>query len=287
MPIILLAKDLLAPNIPEEVIKLKNKVKPGFKAFLFLFLSFILLALFFCDKFGLLDKDKGAPIAVLGAPPCLEKTLEPLLDAYYLGIERPFTVNYATPPVLVKQLQNGRAYGVIISGNRKWSRYLEKEGYYRHSQTILGNSLVVIAPKGSALKVNSPKDILTADKIVIADYTHAPMGKYVKKYLENHAIWQFAQEKIVCAMNDVAALSMVASGSVDLGIVAYSDAQISSNVQVIYQLQSKVPKIEFEAILISDCSDELKKFYEYLILSSTLDKFTESGFINLRKKEIK
>ncbi len=266
---------------------MRNTIKPGFKTFLFLFLSFILLALFFCYKLDILDKNGGAPIAVLGAPPCLEKTLEPLLESYFLGVARPFRVNYATPPVLVKQLQNGRAYGVIISGNRKWSSYLEKEGYYKSSQSILGNSLVVVVPQSSSLTVNNPQDILTADKIAIADYSYAPMGKYIKKYLENHAIWQSAQEKIVCAINDVAALSMVASGSVDLGIVAYSDAKICSDVRIKYQLQSKVPKIEFEAVLIKGCPPELKKFYQHLILPSTLDKFTESGFTNLRKKETK
>ncbi len=259
----------------------KSLIKPKFKALLILFLGFTLLALFFW-KFDLLGKDRGAPVAVLGAPPCLEKALEQILAERYPSGDRPFSVNYATPPVLVKQLQNGRDYGVIISGNRKWSDYLAKEGYYSQSAVILGNELVVIVQKSSDLQVNSPQDILQGKKIAMADYSHAPMGKYVKKYLQNHGIWQAAKQKAVCALNDVAALSMVASGSVDLGIVAYSDAQASSQVKIVYTLRKKVPSIEFEAIVIKDCPQELKDFYDYLILPSTLDKFCASGFKNLR-----
>jgi len=261
----------------------KNIIKSEFKALLFLFLSFILLALFFFNKFDLLGKDSGAPAAVLGAPPCLEKSLQPLLNERYPEGDCPFSVNYATPPVLVKQLQNGRNYGVIISGNRKWSNYLEGEGHLQSSQVILGNSLVVVVPKASSLKVSKPQDILAAGKIAMADYSHAPIGKYVRKYLQNHAIWQSAKGKVICAMNDVAALSMVASGSVDLGIVTYTDAQTSAEIKIIYTLTHKVPKIEFEAIVIKDCPQELRKFYDYLVLPSTLDRFCENGFINLRK----
>ena len=160
---------------------------------------------------------------------------------------------------------------------------MKGEGYLLESRIILGNSLVVIVPRSSDLKVDKPQDILQAKKIAMADYSHAPMGKYVQKYLQNHALWQTIKKKAVCGVSDVAALSMVASGSVDLGIVAYSDAQSSSQVKVVYTLRQKVPKIEFEAISIKGCPPKLQDFFDYLVLPSTLEKFVESGFINLRK----
>jgi molybdate transport system substrate-binding protein len=96
---------------------------------------------------------------------------------------------------------------------------------------LLGNQLVLIAPKDSkldsvAIGPNLDLAKLAGDgSIATGDVRRVPVGKYAKVALEKLGAWQAAAPKLAMASNVRAALTMVVRGVAPLGIVYTTDAQ--------------------------------------------------------------
>ena len=95
---------------------------------------------------------------------------------------------------------------------------------------LLGNQLVLIAPKDSkldsvAIGPNLDLAKLAGDgSIAVGDVREVPVGKYAKAALEKLGAWQAAAPKLAMAINTRVALTMVARGEAPLGIVYTTDA---------------------------------------------------------------
>jgi molybdate transport system substrate-binding protein len=100
---------------------------------------------------------------------------------------------------------------------------------------LLGNQLVLIAPKDSkldsvAIGPNLDLAKLAGDgSIAVGDARQVPVGMYAKVALEKLGAWQAAAPKLAMAINTRAALVMVARGEAPLGIgTSHGGAQIQS-----------------------------------------------------------
>src|SRR3569832_2266135 len=92
---------------------------------------------------------------------------------------------------------------------------------------LLGNSIVLIAPKDSKIThvdIKQGFDLakLAGDgKIATGDVTAVPVGKYAKAALEKLGAWKAAEPKFAMAESVRAAMALVSRGEAVLGI-AYS-----------------------------------------------------------------
>ncbi len=104
---------------------------------------------------------------------------------------------------------------------------------------LLGNSIVLIAPKDSAIdnvKIGPGFDLakLAGDgRITTGDVKAVPAGKYAKAALEKLGSWQAAEPKFAMAENVRAALTLVARGEAVLGIVYSTDAKVEPGVKIV------------------------------------------------------
>jgi len=98
---------------------------------------------------------------------------------------------------------------------------------------LLGNQLVLIAPKDSKLDsvaIGPNLDVakLAGDgSIAVGDVRQVPVGKYAKAALEKLGAWQAAAPKLAKASNVRVALNIVARGEASLGIVYTTDANVA------------------------------------------------------------
>ena len=104
---------------------------------------------------------------------------------------------------------------------------------------LLGNKLVLIAPKDSKLgnvTIGQGFDLakLAGDgRIATGDVKSVPVGKYAKAALEKLGAWTAAEPKFAMAENVRAALTLVSRGEAPLGIVYETDAKVDPGVKII------------------------------------------------------
>src|SRR5262245_12667183 len=139
---------------------------------------------------------------------------------------------YAASSALIKQIAQGAVADVFASANLEWMDFGSKRKLIKDDTRVnlLGNQLVLIAPKDSkldsvAIGPNLDLAKLAGDgSIAVGDIREVPVGKYAKAALEKLGTWQAAEPKLAMTINTRVALTMVARGEAPLGIVYVTDA---------------------------------------------------------------
>jgi len=150
-------------------------------------------------------------------------------------------VSYAATSALIRQIEQGAPADILLSADLKWMDYgTEKKLVQPDSRVnLLGNKLVLVAPKDSTLQnVQIAKDFdiakLAGDgRIALADVKAVPAGRYARNALELLGLWATVEPKLAMAENVRAALALVSRKEAPLGIVYETDAKIDPGVRVI------------------------------------------------------
>jgi molybdate transport system substrate-binding protein len=149
--------------------------------------------------------------------------------------------SYAASSALAKQIAQGAPADIFVSANVKWMDFLAGKKLIKPDTRVnlLGNALVLIAPKDSKLdkvEINKGFDIakLAGDgRIAVADVKAVPAGLYAKAALQSLGAWEAAEPKLAQAENVRATLAYVARGETPLGIVYSTDAKIEPQVKIV------------------------------------------------------
>ena len=198
-----------------------------------------------------------------------------------------FTPSFASSSTLAKQIDAGAPADVFLSANSKWMTYLQDKKLIEPGTRfdLLGNSVVLIAPKDSKLKVKVEKDfplakILGEEKLAMGDPAHVPAGIYGKKALEALGVWKSVEPKVVRSKDVRAALALVERAEVPLGVVYATDAAISKRVKVLAVFpESAQPKIVYPiAIVRGKATKASKEFIELLKSPEGKNVFEKYGF---------
>ena len=122
------------------------------------------------------------------------------------------------------------------------------------TQTLFGNRLALVAPKGSKQSSADPRTLLlsTDSVISIADPEAAPLGRYTKAWLStlSPTLWQQLSPRLSPMPDARAALAQVERRPNALGIVYRSDALSSPGLEVLHEVGDK-PRIEYVAAVIN------------------------------------
>ena len=149
--------------------------------------------------------------------------------------------SYAASSALAKQIEQGAPADIFVSADTDWMDYAASRKAINEPTRInlLGNSLVLIAPKDSAIgnvAIGPGFDLakLAGDgKITTGDVNAVPVGRYAKAALEKLGAWQAVAPKFAMAESVRAALTLVARGEAVLGIVYATDAKVEPGVKIV------------------------------------------------------
>ena len=194
--------------------------------------------------------------------------------------------NFGASSMLARQIEAGAPADIFFSADEAQMSGLAKKGLIDPAtrKSVLGNSLVVVIPNGSALQIKSSSDLTNAGvkQIALADPKAVPAGVYARAWLEKLQLWQAIEPKVIPTENVRAALAAVASGNVDAGVVYKTDAAISKNVKIAYEVpRADGPDISYPTALIKDSKqpDAAKKFLDYLSSKEAGQVFQRFGFL--------
>jgi molybdate transport system substrate-binding protein len=205
------------------------------------------------------------------------------------------TISYAASSTLTKQIENGAPADIFISADRRWMDYAQEHDLIdpktRHD--LLGNSLVLIAPKDTPLGTGQvtiapgfPIAKLLGDgRLAMAEPNSVPAGMYGKAALTALGVWSAIAGRVAAAENVRAALALVARGEAPLGIVYQTDAVVEPGVRIIgtFPPDSHEP-IVYPMALTRSARPEAASFAQYLRGPAAGKIFEEHGFAVLDRQ---
>jgi molybdate transport system substrate-binding protein len=171
----------------------------------------------------------------------MKNALDDIDAAYTAKTGVRISASYAASSALAKQIEQGAPADIFVSADTDWMDYAIAKKNINESTRVnlLGNSIVLIAPKDSkidSVTIGQGFDLakLAGDgKIATGDIKAVPVGKYAKAALEKLGAWSAAEPKFAMAESVRAALTLVARGEAALGIVYSTDAKVEPGIKVV------------------------------------------------------
>ncbi len=196
--------------------------------------------------------------------------------------------SFASSSTLARQIEAGAPADLFISADQKWMDYaVDKKAIDTSSrETLLGNSLVAVAPKASKLDkvtIDAKTDwtrLLDDGRLAVGDPDHVPAGIYAKEALQKLGAWETLSPKLAPAEDVRGALALVERNEAPLGIVYGSDAVASKGVKVVGTFpEDSHQKVEYPlAIIDGHKNATVSAFYDYLKGPQASAIFKRYGF---------
>jgi molybdate transport system substrate-binding protein len=222
----------------------------------------------------------------VSAAASLTDALQEIKAAYEASGGDTIVLNLGASSTLARQIEEGAPADLFLSADEAKMDQLERRGRVLAGtrRSVLSNTLVVVVPLKSPLRISSPAD-LASPKIrvlALAEPQSVPAGIYAKEYLRKLKLWDKVIDRVVPTENVRAALAAVESGNADAGIVYRTDAGISKKVKVAYEVpRAEGPKISypFAALAGSKHQEAARRFLAYLESPAALAVFEKYGFL--------
>jgi molybdate transport system substrate-binding protein len=217
----------------------------------------------------------------------MKNALDDIATAYATKSGVKIAASYGASPALAKQIEQGAPADVFVSADTDWMDYAASKKNINEPTRVnlLGNSIVLIAPKDSKIDnvaIGQGFDLakLAGDgKIATADVKSVPVGKYAKAALEKLGAWTAAEPKFAMTENVRAALALVARGEAALGIVYSTDAKVEPGVKVVGTFPADShPAIIYPVAATTTAKPEASDYLAFLRSTAAKAIFEKYGF---------
>jgi molybdate transport system substrate-binding protein len=229
---------------------------------------------------------------VVFAAASLKSALDEAAAAWMRDTGRRVVASYAASNALARQIEAGAPADIFFSADLDWMDYAASKGLIQRETrvSLLGNSLVLIAPKDSTAQVELKPgldlaSILGSNRLAMGHVNAVPAGKYGKAALEHLGAWAGVKERIAQTENVRAALLLVSRGEAPLGIVYKTDAVSDPNVTIVGTFpEGSHPPIVYPVVLTKDSSNsDAAQFMAFLRSDKARSFFEKQGFTLLNK----
>lgn len=242
------------------------------------------------------EKPQAPPAAATAATPdtvvvfaaaSLKTALDAIGGKWSAATGKKVVFSYAASGPLAKQIESGAPADVFASADLKWMDYVaEKKLINPESRkALLGNKLVLIAPKEAAAEIKIGKDFKLAEaigesKLATGDPKSVPVGTYAQAALRSLGVWDDVAPKIAGAESVRAALAFVARGEAKYGIVYQTDANSEPKVKVVdtFPADSHPPIVYPFALTASSRNAMAAEFLAFLKQPDAVRVFEAEGF---------
>lgn len=227
------------------------------------------------------------PVLVFAAA-SLKESLGKVAEAFKAESGKAVTLSFAASGPLAKQIEAAAPADVFISADTKWMAYLSDKGLTDKAteKPLLGNTLVLIAPKDSATAEVALAEgfdlagLLGDGRLAIGEVTSVPAGAYGKAALESLKLFDSVKDKLAQGESVRAALALVSRGEAPLGIVYGTDAAADAGVKVVATFPAgSYPAIVYPvAKIASSTHPDAAAFIAYLQSPAAQAVFAAAGF---------
>lgn len=186
---------------------------------------------------------------------------------------------------LQRQIEQGAPVDIFIPADSHYINDLEANNLIIKATRIdlASNTLVLVVPKSSSLKLNSFIDLTqdSVQKIAIGEPISVPAGRYGLQILKRLGIWEQVKGKEIYAKDVRSVLAYVEMENVEAGIVYNTDALMSNKVKILATAPNDLhdPIIYSAAVLTGTKQQKAAEdFITYLASHEGKQIFTKYGF---------
>lgn len=192
---------------------------------------------------------------------------------------------FGSSGALAKQLEAGAPADLFVAADSAWMDHLEQHQRLlpgsRHN--LLGNTLVMVAPKDQIFSVKIRSDFKIADQFngrwCTGEPGAVPAGTYAREALQKLGWWSTLSGRLVGAENVRSALAFVARGECAMGIVYGTDARSTAAVAILGTFPASLHSpIVYPIAALRGASTEGLAFLNYLQSNAGLLHFRQAGF---------
>ena len=228
---------------------------------------------------------------ILFAAASLKNALDRVAKDWESKTSNKATLSFAASSALAKQIESGAPADLFISADLKWMDWVAERNLIDPAsrKTLLGNTLVLIAPRDSTVSLKIEKGFALADalgdgRLAMGEPSSVPAGIYGKAALTHLRVWDQVSAKVAGAENVRVALAYVSRGETPLGIVYATDAKSDPGVKVVdtFPADSHPPVVYPVAVTASSTNAETKAFLAFLSSPEATKVFEDEGFTVLK-----
>lgn len=145
--------------------------------------------------------------------------------------------NFGSSGALQRQIEQGAPADIFFSAATQQMDALEQQGLILSPtrRDLIGNTLVLIAPKDSSLAVDHMAQLqhLPIKRLAVGELRTVPAGQYAAQVFTALDVIQPLKSKLVFGHTVRGVLAAVEGGNADLGMVYATDAVVSERVKVL------------------------------------------------------
>ena len=217
----------------------------------------------------------------------MKNALDDIDAAYTARTGIKVVASYAASSALAKQIEQGAPADIFLSADTDWMDYATTRKNISEPTRVnlLGNSIVLIAPKDSTIghvAIEPGFDLAKLagyGKIATGDVKAVPVGKYARAALEKLGAWQAAEPKFAMAESVRAALTLVARGEASLGIVYATDARVEPGIKIVGSFPADShPAIIYPVAATTTAKAEAADYLAFLRSFAAKTIFEKYGF---------
>jgi molybdate transport system substrate-binding protein len=228
----------------------------------------------------------GAAELNVAAAASLTDALQEIKAAYESSGGDTIVLNLGASSALARQIEEGAPVDLFLSADEAHMDALEKRGRVLAGtrRSVLSNTLVVVVPADGTLRIASPADLVNPRlrHLALAEPRSVPAGIYAREYLRGLKLWDQVVDRVVPTENVRGALAAVETGNADAGIVYKTDAGISEQVRIAYEVpRAEGPRISYPFAVIAGSKrrEAARRFLAYLESPAALAVFARYGFL--------
>ena len=232
--------------------------------------------------------EKGSAVLVSAATSTKE-LMEALAAEFSKTYQGTIKVNPGPSSGLANQILAGAPADLFLSANREWAGKVSEAGLADRSVELLTNKLVLIVPQGNPAGVEKPADLLSekVTKIALAG-EKVPAGIYADQALTKLELLEklTAAGKIARAQDVRGAVSFVARGEAEAGLVYSTDAAITPEVEVAHELDPALhDEIVYVLVLLKHGvkNTDATLFFEFLQADGANEIYAKAGFSRIKR----
>jgi molybdate transport system substrate-binding protein len=230
---------------------------------------------------------RAAQALLVFAAASLEDALTQVDTAFTAATGARVKASFAASSVLAKQIEAGAPADVFLSADREWMDYLEQRALLQPGsrQDLLGNALVLIAPRDSTVRLRIAPGFdlagaLGEGHLATGDPDSVPAGRYARAALTKLGVWSQVSARVIGAENVRAALEYVARGEAPLGIVYRTDARAEKRVREVDAFPADShPPIVYPVALTRIASPLAARYAAFLHGDTAKAIFAQAGFV--------
>ncbi len=268
-----------------------------------LLVLYIILCIMAVQVSGCSDSDstrKERPSLVVFVAASLRDVVQEVGLSFALTHDVDLVYNFAGSNTLAQQIKASRAADVFLSANVDWVDFLEKVNLLvpGSRRNFLSNRLVVVSRKDAHFQFYNPLDphdsfdpralaTLNFSFLALADPEAVPAGRYAKAFLESveldgGSLWRALKDKVAPTADVRAALGLVESDPMIIGVVYRTDVTTSDKTKLLYEVPSTLhPAITYCATALKDRPNSglVEEYLDFLSSPDAAAVYKNYGFL--------